>query len=249
MAGRLHIAEMDLLALLSSFGLPKLTLCQPLLTSPNHSPRHPTSVIALTDDGSLELRSAFWGLTPPWLKQLDRAPHCARLDALDNRPMYREARHHRCVVPVTGVYVWMTQASGKQPFMVTYVDRRPMLLAGIRTFYPDPLNALSSTSLATGNESFALITLESNALIAPFSERLPAILEPDALMRWLSSTTPPDEACALLSPAPLSALGIFPVSRAINAPACQEWHLSYPIGPMRTGPLPNVSAPDNNDVH
>lgn len=249
MAGRLHIAEMDLSALLTSFGLSKLTLRQPLLTSPNRSPRTPTSVIALTENGTLELRSAFWGLTPPWLKQLDHAPHCARLEALASRPMYREARHHRCVVPVTGIYVWMTQASGKQPFMVTYVDRRPMLLAGIRTFYPNPLKTLPSALPATENESFALITLESNALIAPFSERLPAILEPDLLMRWLSSTTSPDDACALLTPAPLSALGIFPVSRAINAPACQEWHLSYPIGPMRTGPLPNVSAFDNNDAH
>ncbi|WP_414500699.1 SOS response-associated peptidase [Zymobacter sp. IVIA_12111.31 C1] len=239
MAGRLHIAEMNIAALLTPTGLPSPTIRQPLLTSPNHSPRHPTSIIALTEEGAPELRSAFWGLTPPWLKQLDRAPHCARLEVLDSRPMYRDARHHRCLVPVTGVYIWMTQASGKQPFMVTHVDRRPLLLAGIRTFYPDPLQKTMpphSSSSPRGRESFALITLESNALIAPFSDRLPAILEAESVSTWLSATTTPEEACALLSPAPLDALGIFPVSRAINAPSCQEWHLSHPIGPMRTAP-------------
>lgn len=245
MAGRLHIAEMDISALLKPAGLSSPTIRHPLLTSPNHSPRHPTSVVVLTEEGDLELRTAFWGLTPPWLKQLDRAPHCARLDTLDERPMYREARKHRCVVPVTGIYVWMTQASGKQPFMITNADRRPLLLAGIRAFYPDPLQgfAQSPSSLPKGNESFALITLESNALIAPFSSRLPAILEPESLPRWLSATTSPEEACALLSPAPLAALGIFPVSRAINAPSCQEWHLSHPIGPMR------VASTNDADTH
>lgn len=240
MAGRLHIAEMDLSALLQPTGLPQLTQREPLLTSPNHSPRRPTSIIALLENGVPELRTAFWGLTPAWLKQLDRAPHCARLDALTERPMYRDARHHRCVVPVTGIYAWVTQARGKQPFMVTHIERRPLLLAGIRTYYPDPLHALTAAPNAPlsmhGRESFALITLKSNALIAPFCERLPAILKSESVTHWLSAATSPEEACALLTPAPLSALGVFPVSRAISAPSCQEWHLSHPIGPMRTAP-------------
>lgn len=244
MAGRLHIAEMDVSALLTSAGLPSPTIRHPLLSSPNHSPRHPTSIVALNESSTPELRSAFWGLTPPWLKQLDRAPHCARLDALlDDRPMFRDARHHRCIVPATGLYVWMTQARGKQPFMVTHVDRRPLLLAGIRTFYPDPLHGVTTSPSSQGRESFALITLESNALIAPFSARLAAILKPESVSRWLAATTTPEEACALLSPAPLDALGIFPVSRAINAPSCQEWHLSHPIGPMRTASRGDAETP------
>lgn len=240
MAGRLHIAKMDLSALLQPTGLPPLILREPLFTSPNHSPRHPTSIIALLDNGTPELRLAFWGLTPTWLKQLDRAPHCVRLDALTERPMYRDARHYRCVVPVTGIYTWVMQARGKQPFMVTHSERRPLLLAGIRAYYADPLQALTTASKAPlptqGRESFALITLESNALIAPFCKRLPAILEPESVTHWLSAAMSPEKAFALLAPAPLSALGIFPVSRAISAPSCQEWHLSHPIGPMRTTP-------------
>lgn len=243
MAGRLHIAEMNLSALLKPAGLPSLIIRHPLLTSPNHSPRHSTSMIALTEEGFPELRSAFWGLTPPWLKQLDRAPYSARLEALSERPMYREARKHRCVIPVTGIYVWMTQGRGKQPFMVTHAERRPLLLAGVRAFYPDPMHERAESSLSplSGHESFALITLESNALITPFSTRLPAILEPESLSDWLSATVSPEEACALLSPAPLAALGIFPVSRAINVPSCQEWHLSHPIGPMRVATSNDVN--------
>lgn len=253
MAGRLHIAGIDFDSIMSSAGLGTLQVCDPLLTTPNHSPRQPTSIMVM-DDATSELRTAFWGLTPAWLKQLDRAPHCARLDALNNKPMYRKARYYRCAVPVTGIYVWVTHANGKQPFMITRVDRSPLLLAGIREFYPDPLSAARTAhrgkrppaaairTRPAGRESFALVTIDANALIAPFEERLPAILESDKLAEWLSPDTSPDTACTLLSTAPLTALGVFPVSRAINDISCQEWHLSQPTGPMRV-------AHHENELH
>ena len=257
MAGRLHIADINVDLLLAAAELPPLRIKTPLLTHPNRAPRHPTSIIALAEDGIPELRAAFWGLTPAWLKQLDKAPHCARVEALNSRPMNRTARHRRCAVPVTGIYAWATQpgckqSGRKQPFMITRVDRRPILLAGVCDVYPDPTAALNPAFTAPArrqhrasappslacqprdHESFALITVKSNALIAPLSERLPAIVEPSRLAAWLSPDTAPEAACALLATAPLEMLGLFPVSRAISAPSCQEWHLSQPIGPMRT---------------
>ena len=35
----------------------------------------------------------------------------------------------RCLVPVTGIYVWQTGLRGKQPFLVTHTDRSPLMLA------------------------------------------------------------------------------------------------------------------------
>ena len=63
----------------------------------------------------------------------------SRAESLDERPMFREAlAERRCLVPVTGIYVWQAGLRGKQPFLVTHTDRSPLMLAGIWSRYaPD----------------------------------------------------------------------------------------------------------------
>ncbi len=80
MAGRLHIAPIDLRAL-----LPDLAEDAPLVRSPNLAPRRMLSAIRL-EAGTPCLGRLFWGLTPPWLKVLDHAPHCARAESLPSAP-------------------------------------------------------------------------------------------------------------------------------------------------------------------
>lgn len=219
MAGRLHIASLDLECL-----LPGLEVDAPLVTSPNLAPRRPLSAIRLEAD-RLHLSRLFWGLTPPWLEVLGRAPHCARAESLEARPMFREAFHaRRCLVPVSGVYVWRVQARFKQPFLVTRVDRGPLLLAGLWCRF--------HTSLVEHTDSLALITVPTNALLAPLTDRLPGVIAPGDGHRWLDPRTPPDEVRALLTTAPMELLGAFPVSRRVNDPAHQDPACAYPTGPM-----------------
>src|SRR5690554_3959100 len=97
MTGRLHIAPIDLPHL-----LPELAIDAPLLTSPNLAPRQMLSAIRL-EARRPRLGRLFWGLTPPWLEVLDHAPHCARAESLEERPMFREAfQARRCLVPASG---------------------------------------------------------------------------------------------------------------------------------------------------
>ncbi|WP_416139410.1 SOS response-associated peptidase [Halomonas sp. HK25] len=219
MAGRLHIAPFDLARL-----LPELTIDAPPVTSPNLAPRRMLSAIRL-EAGLLRLGRLFWGLTPPWLEVLDHAPHCARAESLASRPMFREAfQSRRCLVPASGVYVWKSQPRFKQPFLVTRVDRGPLLLAGLWCRF--------HTSLAEHTDSLALITVPTNRLLAPLTDRLPAVIDPAQARRWLDSETPLEETRALLTPAPLELLGAFPVSRRVNSPVNQDAACAHPIGPM-----------------
>lgn len=219
MAGRLHIAPLPLDDL-----LPGLQLTQPLLTSPNLAPRHVLSMIRLEHD-SLQLVSAFWGLTPPWLKVLDHAPHCARAESLDSRPMFHEAfSTRRCLIPVSGVYVWKSLPRMKQPFLVTRTDRGPLLLAGLWSRYP--------TSLTEYNDSTALITVPTNRFLRPLTDRFAAIIDPLHANVWLDSSTPLAIARQSLVPASLKLLGIFPVSRRVNDPTHQDWACGHPTGAM-----------------
>lgn len=226
MAGRLHIGNIDYQQACLDAGLTWHASTHMPILSPNHAPRRPTTVISLDEASRCGLHDAFWGLTPAWLKQLDRAPHCARAEGILERPMFREAiQTARCVIPVTGIYVWQNGLRGKQPFMVTRVDRGPLLLAGVQARYP----------MGTHERlSFALVTTSVTAPLNTLTDRLPVIISAEQLRTWLLNETPLHDACALLRPAPSTLLGAFPVSRAINALDCQEWHCSYPTGPMLT---------------
>lgn len=220
MAGRLHIAPLDPAAL-----LPNLAVDAPLVISPNLAPRRMISAIRL-EAGRPRLGRLFWGLTPPWLEVLDHAPHCARAESLEARPMFREAfQARRCLVPASGIYVWKPQPRFKQPFLVTRVDRGPLLLAALWCRF--------HTSLAEHTDSLALITVPSNPLLAPLSDRLPAAIDAADARRWLAPGTPTAEARALLTPAPAELLGAFPVSRRVNSPAHQDAACAHPVGPMR----------------
>ncbi|QJQ97956.1 SOS response-associated peptidase [Halomonas sp. PGE1] len=223
MAGRLHIAPLDLARL-----LPGLVIDAPLVTSPNLAPRRMLSAIRL-EAGVPRLGRLFWGLTPPWLEVLDHAPHCARAESLEERPMFREAfQARRCLVPASGVYVWKAQPRFKQPFLVTRIDRGPLLLAGLWCRF--------HTSLAQHSDSLALITVPTGPLLAPLTDRLPAVIAPEDARRWLDPETPSEAAQAMLIPAPRELLGAFPVSRRVNSPAHQDAACAHPVGPMLRQP-------------
>ncbi|RCV89099.1 SOS response-associated peptidase [Billgrantia montanilacus] len=219
MAGRLFIPPLDLARL-----LPDLCQDAPLITAANLSPRRPVSHIRL-EGGIARLSPVFWGLTPPWLTVLDHAPHCARAESLESRRMFREAfAARRSLVPVGGVYVWKPQPRFKQPFLITRVDRGPLLLAGVWCRY--------HTSLSEHADSMALITVPTGSLLAPLSDRLPALIAADDAACWLDPQTPLPTAKALLRPAPGELLGAFPVSRRVNDPKNQDPACAHPTGPM-----------------
>ncbi|MBW6390410.1 SOS response-associated peptidase [Billgrantia antri] len=219
MAGRLYIPPLDLGRL-----LPELHQESPLLASANLAPRRPVSHVRL-EAGRTCLARAFWGLTPSWLTVLDHAPHCARAESLDSRPMFRDAfSARRCLVPAGGVYVWKLQPRFKQPFLVVRVDRGPMLLAGIWCRY--------HTDLTEYTDSTALVTVPTNGFLAPLSDRLPALIDAADALRWLDPETPRETAQALLRPAPRELLGAFPVSRRVNDPVNQDPACAHPTGPM-----------------
>lgn len=220
MAGRLHVDDWT-----RDPRMPAFHAVDPPVFSPNLAPRRWLSILR-QEAGRPVLRDAFWGLTPTWLKVLSQAPHCARAESLEERPMFREAlAERRCLVPVTGIYVWQAGLRGKQPFLVTHGDRSPLLLAGIWSRY--------ALDAGESRDSFALITVATTEAIAPVSDRLPAIISTSSAQDWLSSDVSPDAIRDLIAPADRELLGAFPVSRRVNDPAHQDWACGYPTGPMR----------------
>lgn len=220
MAGRLYVPPFDLDAL-----LPDLWQAQEAIVSPNLAPRRPVTMLR-QEGGRTALVNAFWGLTPPWLKVLDHAPHCARAETLGQRAMFRDAfAARRCLIPAGGVYAWQARPGGKQPHLITRADRGPLLLAGIWCRF--------HTSLTEHNDSMALVTVPASRLVAPLTERFPAVIDSRDAPAWLSPATAASHLETLLRPAPEELLGAFPVSRQVNDPDHQNAACAYPTGPMR----------------
>ncbi|MCB8890535.1 SOS response-associated peptidase [Vreelandella malpeensis] len=225
MTGRLHVQRLAL-----SRRVPELHDANAFIESPNLAPRRPVSAIRL-EQGIYRHRHLFWGLTPPWLEVLDHAPHCARAESLSRRPMFDEAfRARRCVIPVTGFYVWQSRPGGKQPYLVTATDRAPLLLGALWCRY--------HTTLTEFTDSTALITVPANVCLASLTDRLPVVIAPEALASWLSPETAAATLEALLVPAPLELLGAFPVSKHVNNPAHQSVSCAHPQGPMLRWTVP-----------
>ncbi|WP_447554218.1 SOS response-associated peptidase [Vreelandella sp. EE22] len=228
MTGRLHVQRLSLSRL-----VPELSQDEAFISSPNLAPRQPVSAIRM-EQGEYRHQPLFWGLTPPWLKVLDHAPHCARAESLGTRAMFEEAfSARRCVIPVTGFYVWQQRPGGKQPYLVTTTNRAPFLLGALWCRY--------HTTLTQFTDSTALITVPANVCLSSLTDRLPLVIPPQALATWLDPQSPPSPLHELLTPAPLELLGAFPVSKHVNNPANQSASCAHPQGPMLRWTVPQES--------
>ncbi len=150
---------------------------------------------------------ARWGLTPAWLTDLSRTPAQARLETLEEQPMFRDAfRARRCVLPANGFYEW--RGVRKRPYWLTAAEP-VQYFAAIWEAYP-----------------VAELEYLSVALIsrAAGNQRRPILLDAAQRAMWLAADTPSEEALTLLhsSQPPLRerALAGYINDPQVNGPEC-----------------------------
>ena len=140
------------------------------------------------------LRRATWGLLPSWSKNRSRAASMinARSESLTEKPSFRPLlAAHRCAVLVDGYYEWRTVGvdtsvkQPKQPYFIRSPDSVPLAIAGLWTIWQDPLRNHTEV------RSCSLITIAPNDQLAEIHDRMPCILDGDALDEWLASPEAP----------------------------------------------------------
>ena len=191
----------------------------------NVAPQTTAWVARTTREGQRELTPLLWGLVSYWDEDPKRAvrPINARSESANVRPMFRKLMEiHRCVVPVDGFYEWRKTPAGRTPYYIRPADDAPMLLAGLwdRWHRGD----------ASPIEAFTILTTRANASIASLHDRMPAIIAPEDLSRWLDARAKdPAVAQTLLQPYPMERLRAFPVSRRVNSANNEGADLIEPI--------------------
>jgi len=132
-------------------------------------------------NGEVSLDPLRWGLIPNWCNDPTggRKPINAKCETVQDLPSFRDAyRTRRCIVPVDGFFEWkaIKGQRAKQPYAIAMKDGSPFGLAGIWENWKDP---------ASGEwiRTFAIITTDSNELVADIHDRMPVILPPGDFAR------------------------------------------------------------------
>jgi putative SOS response-associated peptidase YedK len=75
---------------------------------------------------------------------------------------------------------------------------------------------------------FAIITTESNELVAEIHDRMPLILKPQDYDRWLGIEPDPRD---LMRPFPPEPMRVWPISTRVNSPQNDDPDLLTPVAP------------------
>jgi putative SOS response-associated peptidase YedK len=191
----------------------------------NIAPTQP--VVAIWEEAARrEAHFARWGLVPRWVKDPREFPLLvnARVETMAEKPAFRDAlKHGRCIIPASGYYEWHTGPDKKkQPYYITHADGRPMALAGLYATWVGP----------EGEEidSIATITVPANGQLSEVHDRMPAILEGDAIEQWLDvRSVSARHANQLALPLEDGALKFHPVSTRVNSARDDDPGLVEPV--------------------
>ena len=94
--------------------------------------------------------------------------------ALEKKMFYQPLLHRRCVIPSTGFYEW-SQNKPKTKYLFQIPQQHVLYMAGIYHEYQ-------------GKNRFVILTTQANDSIAEIHNRMPLILLPDKLTRWIEDT-------------------------------------------------------------
>jgi putative SOS response-associated peptidase YedK len=168
-----------------------------------------------------ELLSAKWGLVNSWAKDAKRAAAQinARAETIDTSGAFRDAfARRRCVVPADGFFEWIGAGTDRRPIWFHRPDGQLVLFAGLYESWPATPDNWQRT--------FTIITTTPNHVVEPIHDRMPVILDDDAVDRWLDPREEDTEVLkGLLVPAPEDVLVTLAVSQRVNSvrnddPAC-----------------------------
>lgn len=191
----------------------------------NIAPTQPVAAI-WEESGRRQSHFARWGLVPRWVKDPREFPLLinARVETMAEKPAFRDAlKHGRCIIPASGYYEWHTGPDKKkQPYYITLTDDQPMALAGLYATWVGPEGEEIDT--------VATITVPANPQLSTVHDRMPAILEGDAIDQWLDVRgITAKHAYQLALPLEDGRLKFHPVSTRVNSARDDDPGLIQPV--------------------
>jgi len=167
-----------------------------------------------------EAVAAKWGLVNFWMTDRKQAFKNinARAETVQKSLAFREAfKQRRCVVPADGFFEWTGAKDARKPIWFHRPEGGLIYFAGLyESWKPTPDQR---------ERTFTIITTEPNGLVAPIHDRMPVVLEEEAIDDWLYVGQEPAALAELLRPVRDDMLAATYVSTRVNSvknddPAC-----------------------------
>ena len=105
----------------------------------------------------------------------------ARLETIATKSVFKGAlARRRCLVLADGFYEWKAEGKRKIPYVVRTEDGAPFAMAGLWDIWKSQDREVV--------ESCTIITREAAGQVAAIHDRMPVVLELDALGEWLDES-------------------------------------------------------------
>jgi putative SOS response-associated peptidase YedK len=210
MCGR-FILLTDLSVLCESYGIQEIAAGY----NPGRNISPGQQIAAVVHDDKNRLVSFRWGLIPAWARDpaIGSRMFNARAETIAEKPSFKRAfQKRRCLIPVDGFYEWQQAGKGKRPLCLSLKSERQFGLAGLYETWISPEKVPIHTC--------TIITTESNELIRPIHDRMPAIVPKDKEAEWLDPRNGNlKELASLLKPYPSDEMAMTAVdARMLAAP-------------------------------
>lgn len=175
-------------------------------TGDNLSPGQQIAVLLRREDQN-HLVNFRWGLIPSWSRDpsIGNRMFNARAETIAEKPSFREAfQKRRCLIPADGFYEWQKIGRVKKPLLFSLKSGEPFVLAGLYETWISPERRPIHTC--------TMITTESNELLRPIHDRMPAIVRKGCEAAWIDPAKHDrKELLSILKPYPSDGMTISPV--------------------------------------
>jgi putative SOS response-associated peptidase YedK len=173
----------------------------------------PTQLISvITSQASQGLSNFYWGTSPEWSKNKTLSEKIINVRAeliLEKPAIKRSMMRTRCIIPADGFYAWK-KAGKKSLIPYRFVSKHEDIFsfAGIWEEFED----------TDGNElqTFSIITVPANEIVAPIYDRMPVILTPETESLWLNKESKEENLLGVLQAFPSNQLNLYSISPRIS---------------------------------
>ncbi|MFB5678780.1 SOS response-associated peptidase [Paenibacillus terreus] len=183
-----------------------------------YKPRYnvaPTQTIAAIShrNGGRVLEGYRWGLIPFWAQDMKSGYTMfnARAETLQSKRAFRDLlSSNRIVIPADGFYEWKKEGKDKQPFRFQLESKRVYGFAGLFDQWENPEDGEIIRSCT-------IITTTPNELVKDIHDRMPVILDVEAVSVWLDPEVRDKKIVQeLLVPLPAKQMICYPVSKLVG---------------------------------
>lgn len=180
-----------------------------------------------------------WGLIPHWVKDaaqaatLSRQTLNARGETIFEKPAFRVAAQHRCLILIDGFFEFFHYAKHTYPYHIHLKDDEPMALGGIRSTWHEPNGgAISTVSIVTTGANPLMARIHNKPGSGPGQAegpRMPFIVPRDLDEAWLSPDADTDRIASLIRP--------------FDEEAMEAWTVAPLLGKHASPNLPQALEP------